>query len=221
MRRPRFPAVALPLALAAGGAAADGAAPLEALLEGMTSYRATFSQTVLNRFGEALQESTGTMHLKRPGRMRWEVDEPYPQLVLADGERLWVYDPDLEQATVQPLADVLAGSPASFLAGGAARLAPHFAVRMAEPAQTGGQRFVLTPRDDAATLRSATVAFTPRGMLAGLDIVDHADRLTRIVFADGSLNPALEPTLFAFEPPPGVDVIGDVQAPRAIEPAAR
>ena len=131
------------------GASPVDAAELEVLLNGMKSFRAEFRQTVAGHLGEVLQTSTGRMHLERPGRLRWEVDDPYPQLVLADGDSVWVYDPDLEQVTVQPLVETLEGSPAVFLTGASADVEAHFAVVEEDngDARQGERRFVLTPRE--------------------------------------------------------------------------
>ena len=203
---------ALCLSHAPALAASEDSARLEQLLAGTSAYRAEFEQVVMNRFGEALQTSTGRMHLLRPGRLRWQVDEPYPQLVLADGESLWVYDPDLEQATVRPLAAAIEGSPGVFLTGMTDDVASHFEVHRAEPAVPGGLCFVLTPRDQTSAFRDATLTFSVEGVLVGLDIADHLGQTTRIGFTDGELNPLLESELFEFEAPPGIDVIGDVPA---------
>ena len=151
--------------LAAGvGSAQEDLAPeseLEALLAGMTSFQARFEQTVLNRFGEELQTTTGSMHLQRPGRLRWEVDDPYAQLLLADGESLWIYDPDLLQVTVQPLAPAIEGSPATFLTGVASDVRPHFAVQAVQPPMPDGKRFVLEPLADTSVFRDARSPFRP------------------------------------------------------------
>lgn len=189
-------------------AQSDDAAALQHMLQGMASYRAGFRQTLLDRFGDTVQVATGDMHLQRPGRLRWQVDDPYPQLVLADGESLWVYDPDLQQASVQPLAEAIEGSPAVYLTGVAEDLAPHFRVG-AVPFEDG-YRFVLRPRRSDSVFREATLTFSAEKMLIALDIADHLQQVTRIAFAEAVLNPVLESSLFRFEIPPGVDVIGDV-----------
>lgn len=181
------------------------------LLDSMTSYRAEFEQTVTGRFGEVLQTATGTMHLKRPGRLRWNVDEPYPQLVVADGDYVWVYDPDLEQATVQPFADTVQGTPAMVLTDTAA-LEDQFLVEATPRGDDASTRFVLTPRETAGSdplFRKVTLSFSPDGLLTALDVVDHLEQETRMAFLGGELNPVLESGLFRFEPPDGVDVIGN------------
>lgn len=200
------------LSLAAGAAWSDDAARLERLLAAMTSYQAAFQQSVANRYGETLQTATGQVVLQRPNRMRWQVDEPYPQLVLADGVSLWVYDPDLEQATVAPLADAIAGSTAVFLTGTADALTAHFHVHHVAAPTEGESAFVLEPKDASAVFREATIAFTADGLLASLTIADHLQQTTRMVFTAAVRNPVLESTLFEFEVPPGIDVIGEVPA---------
>ena len=197
------------LAWAATPAAADDAARLTALLDELTSFRARFEQTVQDRFGETLQVVTGTLHWQRPHRLRWEVDEPYPQLVLADGDSLWVFDPDLEQVSVQPLAAAIEGTPASFLAGAAETLDRQFDVAAEAGEGAADERFVLTPRDEAAVLRNLTLAFAPDGVLTSLDMADHLGAFTRTTFTDAAKNPALTDSLFVFEMPEGVDVIGE------------
>ena len=183
---------------------------LAALLDSMSSYRADFEQTVTSQFGEVLQTATGTMHLERPGRLRWAVDEPYPQLVVADGRYVWVYDPDLEQATVQLFEETVQGTPMMFLTD-TAMLERNFRVGKS-PKEESSQRFALSPRDPQSTslFREITLTFSAGGRLTGLDIVDDLDQKTAMVFRHGEVNPVLESGLFEFEVPEGVDVIGNL-----------
>ena len=194
-------------------AGADDAPQLAELLDGMTTLSAEFEQTVTNRFGDVLQAATGRMRLKRPMRLRWELDEPYPQLVVTNGESLWVYDPDLEQVTVQPLAEALSGSPAVFLTGTVADLRRNFTVVATEAPETGGSRFELTPVDPNAVYGELALTFAADGSLAGIDIGDHLQQLTRVAFTARDSSAVLESELFEFTVPTGVDVIGDVSRP--------
>ena len=194
-------------------ATADDAPQLAVLLDGMKALSAEFEQTVTNRFGDVLQAATGRMHLKRPMRLRWELDEPYPQLVVTNGEKLWVYDPDLEQVTVQPLAEALSGSPAVFLTGTVADLQRNFTVVATEAPEAGGSRFELTPVDPNAVYGELALTFAADGGLASIDIADHLEQLTRVTFTTRDLSPMLESALFEFTIPTGVDVIGDVSRP--------
>lgn len=196
--------------LVVGSAGADDAPRLAELLDGLAAFSAEFEQTVTNRFGDVLQTATGRMHLKRPMRLRWELDDPYPQLVVTNGETLWVYDPDLAQVTVQPLAEALSGSPAVFLTGTVADLRRNFDVVAIEPPETGGSRFELMPVDPNAVFGAMALTFTADGGLSGIDIADHLEQLTRVSLTARNLNPVLESALFEFTVPAGFDVIGDV-----------
>lgn len=196
---------------AMGVAGDEDSQTLAALLDSMSSYRAEFEQTVTSQFGEVLQTATGTMHLERPGRLRWAVDEPYPQLVVADGETVWVYDPDLEQATVQSFEETVQGTPMMFLTD-TAMLERHFRVGRKSPTEESDLRFALSPRDPESTslFQEITLTFSAGGLLTGLDIVDDLDQKTAMVFRHGDVNPVLESGLFEFEVPEGVDVIGNL-----------
>ena len=216
------------LAIAAAGlgcslAHADDSERLAALLRGVTSFQANFEQAVINRRGETVQTTTGTLHWLRPLRMRWETNAPYPQLVLADGQSLWVFDADLAQVSVRSLATSLDGTPAVLLADDATALGDHFDVRATPPAEasersgTGGLRFTLAPVDDASVFRTLTFTFTPSEVLAAIDTVDHLGQRTRTTFRDARGNLPLDAELFTFKVPEGVDVIGELPSGHAAE----
>ncbi|MDE0179300.1 MAG: outer membrane lipoprotein chaperone LolA [Gammaproteobacteria bacterium] len=194
-----------------GVSADEDSQALAALLDSMVSYRADFEQVVTGQFGEVLQTATGTMHLERPGRLRWDVDEPYPQLVVADGELVWVYDPDLEQVTVQLFEETVEGSPMMVLTD-TSMLETNFRVRMTSTTEESEQRFALTPRNPESTslFREITLSFSKGGSLTGFEVVDDLDQKTAVVFRHGQANPVLESGLFEFEVPAGVDVIGNL-----------
>ena len=202
----------------AAAATADDSKRLAALLDAMASYQADFEQVVASQFGETLQTATGTMHLERPGRLRWRVDEPYPQLIVADGAHVWIYDPDLEQVTVQPFDETVEGTPAMFLTASEI-VGENFRVRMESPAEESTRRFVLSPRDpeSRSLFRTITLTFSASGLLTQLAIVDDLDQETRMVFRNGQANPVLESELFEFEVPAGVDVIGNIPGDVAAE----
>ncbi|MDE0444948.1 MAG: outer membrane lipoprotein chaperone LolA [Gammaproteobacteria bacterium] len=202
---------ALVLFWTVGVSADEDSQALAALLDSMVSYRADFEQVVTGQFGEVLQTATGTMHLERPGRLRWDVDEPYPQLVVADGELVWVYDPDLEQVTVQLFDETVEGSPMMVLTD-TSMLETSFRVRMTSTMEESEQRFALTPRNPESTslFREITLSFSTGGSLTGFEVVDDLDQKTAVVFRHGQVNPVLESGLFEFEVPAGVDVIGNL-----------
>ena len=194
-----------------GVSADEDSQTLRALLDSMVSYRADFEQIVTGRFGEILQTATGTMHLERPGRLRWDMDEPYPQLVVADGELVWVYDPDLEQVTVQRFEETVEGSPMMVLTD-TSMLERNFRVRMTSTIEESERRFALSPRNPESTslFREIILSFSTAGSLTALEVVDDLEQRTAVVFRHGQVNPVLESELFEFEVPAGVDVIGNL-----------
>src|SRR5574340_1313044 len=96
---------------------ASGLELLHAFIEGTRSARAGFTHTVVARSGRKPQQASGVMMFSRPGKFRWEYDRPYRQLIVGDGDKLWVYDPELKQVTTRKLAEAIGSSPAALLAG--------------------------------------------------------------------------------------------------------
>ena len=206
------------LAGALPAAESDDAARLEALLAPLTTFEADFEQQVTDADGLTLETSTGRMSLSRPGRLRWEVREPWPQLVLADGTSLWVHEPDLGQVTVKPLAGSLAGTPAMLLLESPDSLVVHFAV-----AREDDGKFRLLPQDERSLYQALWLEFeanraatpVPRSLV----IVDHMSRATRVHFTNASAGAALPPELFEFQVPAGTDLIGEVGGPGPTPPS--
>lgn len=92
--------------------------PLELFFESTETFSADFQQTVLGENREVLQESIGRFVLQRPGRLFWTYGEPPEQMIVADGNRLWVYDVSLEQVVVRRQDKGLGATPAGLLADG-------------------------------------------------------------------------------------------------------
>ena len=196
------------LAVAADGAPVTG--DLRGLLEPMERFAADFEQTVIGPRGRTLQAARGTVALHRPGRLRWETVAPYPQLIVSDGTDVYVFDRDLDQVTVQAIAEVPADTPAWLLTGDLDELEARFDVAE-EPVLDDRRGFVLMPRGAGSLFERIRLEFRGR-LLVGIDIVDHLDQVTRVTFRDPTLHPALAEDLFEFVIPDGVDVIGDVRS---------
>ncbi len=206
------------VAVAVAAPTSDSAA-LRELIAPMREYAAQFEQVVVDGRGRALQTASGTMRLQRPGRFRWEVVEPYSQLVVTDGTTVYVFDADLAQVTVQPLDETLQGTPARLLIGSMDALESAFTV-----VREDDNVFTLHPRDEEALYQRIQLAFAPQpadrgdeiakpgALLVGIVIVDHLDQETRVAFRNPTLHPAPAPGLFDFQIPDDVDVIGDAPA---------
>lgn len=189
-----------PLTAAAG----EGRARLQAYLDEVRTWRAEFEQTVRDEAGKMLERARGEVYVARPGRFRWDYTSPYAQSIVADGDTVWVYDADLEQVTRRPL-DADAGGTPALLLGKDVDLDARFEV--AELGRRGAMLWVeLAPRGEDEPYERIRVGFEGE-TLAAMDLADSLGQHTLIKFSDVRRNPPLDPSLFRFTPPPGVDVV--------------
>lgn len=153
-----------------------------------------------------LEQASGELFIHRPGRFYWRYAEPFEQVVVSDGDTLWIYDAELSQATVTPLAEAAPASPAMLLSG-EATLDTEFDVL--ESFEADGRDWVrLAPKPEGADFREVLIGFRA-GVLDRLRLVDSLEQVTTLEFDGVTVNSAIADTLFDFEPPPGVDVIGE------------
>ena len=187
---------------------ADDAAlqKLSAQLDPVKSLQAQFVQTVSDNKGKVLQTSQGTLAVKRGNRLRWETTAPFAYLIVTDGNLLWRYDRDLEQATRQKFNGQLADTPALILSGETQRIRSSYEVTR-EQGSTG-EYFHLVPKQKSALFHSLTLVFSNNG-ISQLVLLDNLDQRTEIRFNSLVSNPALPDALFHFDPPQGVDVVVD------------
>jgi outer membrane lipoprotein carrier protein len=179
---------------------------LKAFVEGTKSGRADFIQTVVSKSGRKPQNAAGQMMFSRPGKFRWTYDKPYYQLVVGDGERLWVYDRDLNQVSVKKLAAALGASPAALLAGDNA-LEKDFDLR--EGGSSDGIDWVeAQPKSQEAGFRFLRIGFVG-DTLRAMELTDNFGQVTTIAFERFERNPPLPARLFHFTPPQGADVLGE------------
>jgi len=190
-----------PLAASADSQAADR---LAALLEPLDSYAADFDQQILDSSGNRLQEAKGRMWLSRPGKFRWEVEDPYRQVVVSDGDKVYLYDPDLEQVTVQPLDTRVTHTPALLLSGSSDALTKNY--RVSRQQQGTAETFTLIPQTPDTLFESLKMIFYSE-RLGGLKMTDSTGQQTAIRFDNVEVNPAIETDRFHFAIPDGADVI--------------
>jgi len=199
-------ALAAPASPAFAQGSPDAVARIDAYLGSFRTLSAEFTQTVRNRDGQPTERAAGTLALSRPDRFRWDYRQPYLQTIVADGERLWLYDSDLAQVTVRELESGLGSTPAMLLSG-SGRVADAFESAGIE--RKGDWTWCrLRPRDASSDFESVSLALDARGELAGMELQDKLGQQTVIEFIDVRRNPSLDPALFRFTPPPGADVIG-------------
>lgn len=187
----------------AASPAASPAVQLEKLLAKLQSLEGAFEQLTVDAKGQRMQEANGLMLLQKPGRFYWETLEPYPQLLVSNGEQLWVYDPDLEQVTLQQL-DEQSASPAYILTGTGTNLAKHFQVSV----KVNGARhiFTLLPLQDENLFEELILEFH-NGQIASLQLTDSLNQKTRVDLSIQKFNQAVDASKFEFIPPAGVDLI--------------
>jgi outer membrane lipoprotein carrier protein len=183
---------------------ADAVDALKTFAQKVQSARAAFSQTVTSPDGAKKKSSAGRFEFQRPNRFRFDYQKPYEQTIVADGQKVWLYDADLNQVTVRPLAQALGNTPAGVLAGAA--LDRDFNLE-AEPDQGGLQWVRATPKQtEGGSIRSMRVGFKG-DQLAALEIVDAFGQRSRLDFSALEVNPKLAPQRFQFTPPQGADVL--------------
>lgn len=208
MTRKPFPFIACAVLLAAIAfvplsASDDARAALDRFLEGLETYSAEFAQTLTDETGFVLQEADGRFSIGLPDRLRWELDAPFEQQIVADGEYLWIHDPELRQATVRPVDAALEATPLALLTQ-PHRLDEQFLVAEEEVAE--GWRLVLRPRAPDADFTRLEVDLGPKDELLGLAFMDIFGQRTEIQLQETQRNPVLPPGEFRFTPPPGTDV---------------
>ncbi|MCE9680732.1 outer membrane lipoprotein chaperone LolA [Halomonas alkalisoli] len=198
--------LALTLALPVAALASQGADRLASILEPLQTYQASFEQQILDGSGQRLQQASGTMWLSRPGKFRWEVDAPYQQEVISDGSEVYLYDPDLEQVTVQALDQRVTHTPALLLSGSASELTENYDVTRQQ--QGSNETFRLVPKSPDTLFEELEMTFRGEA-LRGLEMTDSTGQRTAIEFRDVRMNQSIDDSRFTFEIPDGTDVIRD------------
>ena len=170
----------------------------------LDSLSAAFEQRVYGERGRLEETSTGTVKLKAPDLLRWNYREPFPQLIVADGDQVWIHDRELDQITVREQRDATAETPLAVLTD-PGDLEQHFEVDCG-PAAGDMAWLELRPRGDASDFRLVRIGMRA-GALRRMVLEDKLGQVTEIDFSDVRRNPELDPAAFEFEPPDGVDVL--------------
>ena len=171
------------------------------------SARAAFEQKVYDKGGKLTQQAQGSFVFQRPGRFRWVYDKPADQVIVGDGERVWIYDPELAQVTVRKMSAALGSTPAALLSG-AADVAKAFELTDAGK-RDGLEWLQAVPRDREAGFERMRIGFGAQGALEAMELIDHFGQTTRLRFTKVLRNPKVDPKEFHFEPPKGTDVLGE------------
>lgn len=193
-------------ALVASAAHAGGVDRLKAFIAGARTAEADFSQTVSDKSGRVTQQASGKMAFARPGKFRWDYSKPYEQVIVGDGSKLWLFDADLDQVTVKPLGDVIAGTPAALLAGDNA-IEKYFSLKDAGE-HDGLEWLDATPRNRDTTFERIRMGFKG-DVLVQMELLDTFGQRTTLRLTHLVRNPSIAPSRFRFSPPKGADIIGE------------
>ena len=190
---------------------ASGLDALEAFVKNVKTGHAVFMQVVTApaKDGQAARSKTssGTFEFSRPNRFRFDYLKPFAQTIVADGQTLWLFDTDLNQATARSQVAALGSTPAALIASAAdlKALEANFALSPA-PEKDGLEWVVATPKGSDNALQSVRVGMKGSG-LAVLEILDSFGQRSVMTFSAMQVNVVLDPTVFQFKPPAGADVV--------------
>jgi outer membrane lipoprotein carrier protein len=191
------------LALAACAVHAGAVENLREFIRDVKTGQTAFTQTVTSPDGARTKVSSGRFEFSRPNRFRFAYSRPFEQTIVADGQKVWIFDADLNQASSRKLASALGGTPAALLAGGS--LDPDFELA-AQPDRDGLNWVLATPRAPESAFKSVRVGFRGK-TLAAVEIVDTFGQKSTLQFSQFEANPVLAAERFQFRVPAGADVI--------------
>ena len=187
-------------------AADDARTRMEAFSRDLHSVTATFTQSVTDANGHRGEETSGTLALQAPRQFRWETKAPYEQIIVADGQRVWVYEPDLQQVTVRSQSSEEAHSPLTVLTD-LSQLDSQFTT--SESGERDGLAWLkLVSKDKEPEFEFAELGLSAQG-LDRMVFKDQLGNSTEIRFSDWKRNQKTSADTFKFTPPKGVDVIGN------------
>lgn len=184
-------------------ARADAVDSLREFVREAKTGRAAFTQTVTSPDGARKKTSSGRFEFARPNRFRFTYAKPYEQVIVGDGQKVWLHDVDLQQVTTRPMSQALGATPAALLAG--ASLEKDFDLAVL-PSANGVDWVRATPKAKDGQFQSLRVGFKGRA-LAALEIVDSFGQTSSLQFSDVATNVELPADAFRFTPPKGVEVL--------------
>jgi outer membrane lipoprotein carrier protein len=174
----------------------------------INSFSANFVQLTQDGLGNTLQRIEGFMQVAKPGKLRWKTEGIYEQLVISDGQSLWIYDADLEQVSIRDMANRLAETPALLLSGDVSEIGDNFIITQAPTDHS--LTFILQPKDSSQLFDALELnfdKFNQQQLLTQMVIRDASGQVTDINFSNVIKNPKLNDDIFSFDIPEDIDVI--------------
>lgn len=187
----------------------NGTTQLDHFMNGLQSMQSAFVQTVKDSRDQLVEQSTGTLAIKKPGKFHWEYQKPNAQTIVSDGSRIWLYDPELEQVTIRRADLSINGTPAVLLSG-QGNWRDSFEVEHVE--QHDGMLVInLTPRKADTDFKRVQMALK-QDQLVAMSLTDKLGQTTLLEFKQFKRNASVADTQFKFAPPKGADVIDNTAA---------
>ena len=182
---------------------ADAVDTLREFVRDVKSGRASFTQTVSSPDGARQKTSSGSFEFQRPNRFRFAYTKPFEQLIVADGQKVWIFDADLNQVSTRRIGQALGATPAALLAGGT--LDEDFTLSP-QPAAGGLDWALAVPKARDGAFQSMKIGFQGK-TLAAVEIIDSFGQRSLLRFGGFAANAAIAPEQFRFTVPAGADLI--------------
>jgi len=194
--------IVVPWSLSVSALEAGSGDELQNFLSQLQWFDAHFTQTLSGKNVHDSEASSGHFYLHRPGKFRWQYQQPYAQEIVADGKTLWLYDVDLDQVSAKNQEESLAGTPADLLST-KVPVSERFKIRVL-PSEEGASWLALTPKDSENQFSRVRIALK-NGVIQQMILEDHFGQTTSLIFSKIRYNQPLDSALFVFVTPEGVD----------------
>lgn len=192
------------LYLFAQNVSASGLERMKEYFQNIQTAQAEFHQVVTDKQGHKTQDVTGTMQLQKPSKFRWDYHKPFVQQIIGDGEKVWLYDPDLSQVTVRSFSKAVGSTPAALLAGGK-EMERLFTIK--DTSRKGDLEWVLAvPKVSETGFERVFLGFKGDALME-MELHDSFGNRTAITFINVQRNPKLPADVFKFTPPADADVL--------------
>jgi outer membrane lipoprotein carrier protein len=202
MKKRTFPLFFLLLSMPVFGGLSPEAR-LKAFLNKASSLEASFVQVQVDEKGNLGKRSNGMFYLQRPGKFRWNYEKPYHQEIVSSAGKVWFFDKDLDQVTAKKLNQAIGSTPALLLTGDVP-LEKNFTIE-SQSDEEGIAIIKLIPKSEESGFKYVQIGIE-NDLLVGMELSDNFGQLTRIYFENLKTGIKIDPALFAFKPPQGVDV---------------
>lgn len=173
---------------------------LQQKLAKFTTIDADFVQQVINPKGEVIQKSSGTLAIARPGNFHWQVTQPDQELIVSDGQDMWLYSPFIEQVTIMNFSDAIAGTPFALLSGADSAQWAQFNVVKKD------QQFIVKSSDPKASTNTFIFIFNKAGNISEFVVQESQGQKSVFTLSNNKNNSTFAKDFFEFKIPNGIEI---------------